>query len=202
MPDKLGPSAKMREKLLDKYFFFSGNRRDQIKQFFHPEEDVFPKTDKRPTSLTKTNDYEWRSQKDKYPSNVGLPAGIRGVDIKDIEFPHKFSNTLPTLGMNSGKGLMGNHFLDIGTRLGLGTATRSLGLDETGNPYLSVYDAWDFEDPADKYLTKGGTPFNVYDRFPINMKNGKFPDQVYTGPGEDINLPAEKGIGPSKKVKK
>lgn len=63
------------------------------------------------------------------------------------------------------------------TDFGLGRSTISAALDENGEPYLSVFDSWDFDEkgstqqPLDSLyravLQRLGKPYNVYERLPI-----------------------------------
>ena len=74
---------------------------------------------------------------------------------------------------------------------GLGHFTASVGKNESGNPYLSVYDKWDFNSPVVDPLIKAmlertGAGFHVYERYPLQRgKTG------YDLRG-DIELPSEK----------
>jgi hypothetical protein len=74
---------------------------------------------------------------------------------------------------------------DLADLFGLGQHTRSIGRDPTtGEPYLSVYDVWDFENYAQNRPSFGpslvenimskvpGEAFNIYDRIPLEELPG------------------------------
>lgn len=171
-----------------------GARLAQLRQYFHPNEDVLPKTDARPTSLTNADpNQQWRSIRSWYPAQIDLPPELAGKDAKDFNYPYKipYKESLPSFGTKPGSQFRDGS--DIGRVLGLGSSTRSIGFDKD-KPYFSNYDSWDFKDtgsPLEEYMTKGGTPFNVYDRIPFDLDNGRFPKSIYPSQGgSDIDLPA------------
>lgn len=102
----------------------------------------------------------------------GDPHYARGVEIPAA------SNT------EAERGVPGWPNLDALT--GLGQHTRSVGKDpKTGEPYLSVYDVWDFEDYGKNRPGMGptewlaanimpglGEGFNIYDRIPLEVLAG------------------------------
>jgi hypothetical protein len=74
---------------------------------------------------------------------------------------------------------------------GLGHFTGSIGMGESGRPFLSVYDKWDFDSPVisplmERMMTTVGKPFHVYERYPLTRQpNGSY--KV----GGDIELPSK-----------
>jgi hypothetical protein len=189
------PESPWRERLLQFNFPPGTLRGNQIRQYFHPEENVFPETDQRPTSLTNADpSNKWRSERAQYPLQIDLPPSLAGKDAKDFTYPYKipYREALKSFGTKPG-GMFGEGS-DVGRVLGLGSSTRSIGFDPKGKPYLSNYDAWDFKDTGrdEQFMTKGGQPFNIYDRIPFDLDNGRFPKSIYAGSAKDINLPKER----------
>ena len=74
---------------------------------------------------------------------------------------------------------------------GLGHYTASIGKGDTGRPFMSVYDKWDFDSPVvsplmQQLMSRAGKGFHVYERYPLQKNpNGSY--QV----GGDIELPKE-----------
>ena len=76
---------------------------------------------------------------------------------------------------------------------GLGHMTASVGKGHTGEPYLSVYDKWDFgsspviQPLVGALMERAGSGFHVYERYPLSKRpNGSY--RV----GGDIQLPSDK----------
>lgn len=182
---------------------------DEVKQWFHPEEDVLAKTNQRPTSLT-PNEYDWRSLQGRYPALLELPENIVGKSVDEFQYPYTIEQSDRNISPNRvsvpfdrQKPFWYKPGTDAGTYMGLGRNTQSIGLGPSKDPYLSIYDLWDFAgDPLRSYFTQGGTPYNVYDKFPIPLENSKYPQYISTNPRKtkDIYLPPEpvRGIGPRK----
>lgn len=60
---------------------------------------------------------------------------------------------------------------------GLGRYRASVGKGSSGNPYLSVYDKWDFESPVvsplmQSLMDRVGKGFHVYERYPLTKDAG------------------------------
>jgi hypothetical protein len=168
-------------------------RRRQVKQYTEPDSNALPDQALRPTSLTKNLNLPFKSMGEYLPLETELPPEVVGKLLNELKLPMKLSTQPQVLkaGPNGGampaKGL--NQFL------GLGEATNGIGIDEQGKPYMSIYDLWDFAGeggPLEWFLKNAGQPFNVYDRIPIDLQDGKLPKTVTTrGYKKDVNLPYE-----------
>lgn len=131
-----------------------------LRQYFG--EEVLPDTSQRPKSLTK---YQDRRFKSLTPYNRESMRGYRFRPTSPLSSsPQRLS-----------KG-------EQNTDFGLGRSTLSAATDEKGNPYLSVFDSWDFDEkgstqqPLDALyravLKRLGKPYNVYERLPVRPVNG------------------------------
>ena len=74
---------------------------------------------------------------------------------------------------------------------GLGHYTASVAKGTSGQPFLSVYDKWDFESPVISPLMKSimdkvGKGFHLYERYPLTKSS-----RGYYAPAENIELPNE-----------
>jgi hypothetical protein len=135
-----------------------------LSQYFGETDDL-PDQPQRPKSLTKFNDRPFKRLSDdgrKY-----LQDWTFRLDQPLSTTPQRLPNT------SEGEGAAG---LDQG----LGHSTYSAALDETGNPYVSVFDSWDFDQQGNSgqgtgvidslsraIMKKLGKPYNVYERFPL-----------------------------------
>jgi hypothetical protein len=164
-------------------------RTDQVEQYLNPDQDIIPKTDYRPTKLTKFLNRTFRSQAEYMPSTIELPDSIVGK-APPAEPVKLDSQTV--FGHGPNPKLMFEENMPLERRLGLGNATISIGGGPS--PYLSIFDSWD--DPSrQNYIDRQGVPFNVYDRIPINLVDGKIPKTI-SGRGKDIELPNQGQIDP------
>jgi len=173
-------------------------RRKQIEQFMYPNQDIFPRTDLRPTSLTKFQDRTFRSMKDYIPRVIELPDYISGVPfdlLEEIGLPYSVDQNARVL-VPSQHGSAINIPL-LTNSMGLGEGTVSIGKDpKTNQPYMSIFDSWDFDEPGSGFewtsqLRKSGVPFNIYDRIPLKMDNGKIRRIQTTKQSKDVLLPYE-----------
>lgn len=160
-------------------------RRDQVEQYQNPDRDVFPKQPLRPTDLTKFQDQDFRSMAKYIPARIDMPAGLAGADPNTLKLPMKLN--AEELYGSWGDNLMFGDIKGIPRRMGLGSATVSIG----GKPddlYLSIFDSWDEPTGHGPYFDNAtGKPFNVYDRVPIKLKNGRIPERIQGQP--DVELP-------------
>jgi hypothetical protein len=142
--------------------------RAQFHQFLYPEVDVLPRSEERPTSLTRNKDQIFRSVKNFYPETIAYVGGHAGAFV-DADLPKvlKQSDVVGQWADNS--------LVELAPRLGLGDARVSVGKDPKKGYYLSVYDSWDFRSgpghsgsglALDRAIAERlGKGFNVYDRF-------------------------------------
>ena len=180
-------------------------RADQVRQWFHPEENILPKTNLRPQSLTKFTDQVFRGAGNEnlpWGSEIETPADLVGKSPKELK---KFGGIIPSRGLISSTPDKNISGFTLPEALGMGRARTSIGLDEeTHQPFMSTFDSWDFaEDSPFQDVMEGGKPYNIYQRFPMKLdEKGNFTNTfpVTVGRG-DINLPKDKkkksGIGPS-----
>ncbi|MGE3341513.1 MAG: hypothetical protein AB7J46_06490 [Candidatus Altimarinota bacterium] len=73
---------------------------------------------------------------------------------------------------------------------GLGHFTASVAKGTSGNPFVSVYDKWDFDSGVVSPLVRtmmdrAGKGFHVYERYPLTKQRGGY------RPAGDIHLPAD-----------
>lgn len=130
-----------------------------LSQYFG-ETDNLPDQPLRPKSLTKFQDRPFKGLSDdnrRWLENFSFKAS-QPLSQTPQRVPHSVEN------------------LDQG----LGRSTYSAALDEAGNPYMSVFDSWDFDEPgatgkgqgtfdsiARAIMKKLGKPYNVYERLPL-----------------------------------
>lgn len=140
-------------------------RTKQIAQYKHPELDILPLTEERPTSLTRFKGQAFRSLKRYYPDRIGVGAV---VDLSTGDLPKVLNSDDVLFASDSGAG----YGASLTYGLGLGHARVSVGKDKRGY-YLSVFDSWDFEEGRghtsipmrSSDARKIGQPYNIYDRF-------------------------------------
>lgn len=142
-----------------------------LEQYFHPDKDILPKTDLRPTKATPQN-MEYRTIPDEWFDRAITRRNPKnGKPITQLQKKDKFGYT---------------NLSD-----GLGHYTSS----ETPE-YKSIYDVWDFNSPFDNtyadtriindvisaIMKRVGKPFVIYNRIPKD--NPKSTD-LYTAWGKD-----------------
>ena len=174
-------------------------RRKQAQQYMRPNEDILPRQPLRPTSLTKFTNQPFRSVAEYLPTGIILPPSVAGKHIADVSLPKKLDQTAANFrenpdvikGLRLAPGSMGTIFGGLGSNLGLGQNTVSIGGDPQ-HPYVSIFDSWD--DPSGiPEIDQKGTPFNVYDRIPFQLgPDNTIPEYIPSrGRLTDINLPIE-----------
>lgn len=149
----------------------------QIKQYLNPDKKILPDAKYKPTALTKWQDRRFVSQAEFLPDFVPMPDYLIGKPVPNT--PTKID-----LGFDSDPRLSNSSDLIRALNpMRLGRFTASLGKDKE-DPYLSIFDAWDFDEPkstglviGDREFASRGKPFNVYDR-------------MYYAPGHNNTIPA------------
>lgn len=137
-------------------------------------------TNLRPQSLTVKDDLPWYR-----------PAANPITAISTHRSTGQLPRTTALAGRDIGAMKTGDIVpLQTPTVPGLGHFTASVGKGQS-DPYLSVYDKWDFDSPVvspimREMMTRNGKGFHVYERYPLQ----KTPNGSYTV-GGDIQLPEE-----------
>lgn len=136
-----------------------------LHQFLNPEQNVFAPQNLRPKYMKNPPNIPWRDfgpirDAEQYKILADADGNVTGV-LK-------------------GQGVDVRHAPLVGTaeEYGLGANTKSIAEDEQGNPYMSIYDMWDFDSPAvgktvGVLLNSMGQPFAVYGRYPLEREVGK-----------------------------
>lgn len=129
--------------------------RPYLKQYFHPERDILSPQSLRPTQLSNIPNVPFR--------RFGDIESPEKYDI--VQRPRKDGSLEPptTSELRNKLGML---------EWGMGHNTKSIGVDNNGQPYLSIYDLWDFDSPvlgnlAQALLKRTGQPYAIYDRYPI-----------------------------------
>ena len=137
-----------------------------LRQFMGiPKDGGLIPTDLRPKSLTVKDNLPWyRPAAYPYPD---VPLKF-SPDVNDINFNYH-RNTEPIDNLKPGE-ILG--FPNYRAQPGLGHFKSSISKSQSGEPFLSVYDKWDFESPVvhplvQKMLDKVGKGFHVYERYPL-----------------------------------
>jgi hypothetical protein len=170
-------------------------RRKQVAQYLGDDTNALPDAPYRPTSLTKFQDQPFKSQYKYLPRIIQMPKEVVGKNINELKLPMSLEHN-PSVALGGNYGGIGSS--NLSNYMGLGSARTSIGKDEQGKPYLSMFDSWDFanpHDPMESILRTLGKPFNIYDRIPITPGPGNtIPEQVDPFSKGDIDLPAERPI--------
>ena len=138
-------------------------------------------TDLRPSKLTVKDSLPWYR-----PSEYPFPEG-------PLQFGAKETTLNSTRNLGPIDNLKAGEILDFPNSKawpGLGHFKASISKGKTGNPFLSVYDKWDFDSPVISPLMKSlmeraGKGYHVYERYPLERTS-----RGYQKAG-DIELPSE-----------
>ena len=152
-----------------------------LRQFMGiPKNGGLTPTNLRPKSLTAKDNLPW------FKPSYNIYESYNQSDLRKL-LP---TNTIDNLPANGVHKLLLPQFKAIP---GLGHYTGSIGKNASGDPFLSIYDKWDFESPVigplvERLMGKVGQGFHIYDRYPL-QRNRTGDNRGYSL-RKDIELPS------------
>ena len=124
--------------------------------------------DLRPSKLTVNDNLPW-FRPSQYPFPEGPLQNSNGM----------YSTPIDTSRVDNLKPGQILDFENAKAWPGLGHFKASISKSEAGNPFLSVYDKWDFDSPVisplmERLMNKAGKGFHVYERYPLQKTSGGY----------------------------
>ena len=136
--------------------------RSFLRQFLHPDKDIFPVQSERPTKLNKLPNLPFKQIAQDEGTTFNNLSAVLNPTSGEINLWDNRKSPFTKHAYIPGQSALGEH-------------VTSFGRDETG-PYMSLYDIWDFDSPVvgktiGKLLNNLGQPYAVYNRYPLEHIN-------------------------------